>query len=100
MGFDAHRSGERSDRLRNPDRHRHYPGLYQPDFRDQRKRHCGHTTSAASLGLGNASMYGGAVPANLTKTVNSTKSFDLSTPFDCGWICEFRKHDLYAKRQC
>jgi hypothetical protein len=27
-------------------------------------------------------MFSGTVPANVTKTVNSTTSFDLSTPFD------------------
>jgi len=42
----------------------------------------GSTTSTASLALGNVSMFGGTVPANVTKTVNSTTSFDLSTPFD------------------
>jgi hypothetical protein len=41
----------------------------------------GTTTSTASLPFGTVRMYGGAVPANVTKTVNAT-SFDLSTPFD------------------
>lgn len=42
----------------------------------------GTTTSTASLPFGNVSMYSGTVPANVTKTVNGTTSFDLSTPFD------------------
>ena len=42
----------------------------------------GTTTSTASLPLGNVSMFSGTVPANVTRTVNSTTSFDLSTPFD------------------
>jgi hypothetical protein len=42
----------------------------------------GTTTSTASLPFGTVRMYGGSVPANVTKTVNSTTSFDLSTPFD------------------
>jgi hypothetical protein len=43
----------------------------------------GTTTSAASLPLGSVSMYGGTVPANVTKTVNGAAvSFNLSTPFD------------------
>jgi hypothetical protein len=41
----------------------------------------GTTTSTASLPFGTVRMYGGTVPANVTKTVNAT-SFDLSTPFD------------------
>jgi hypothetical protein len=42
----------------------------------------GTTTSTASLPLGNVRMYGGSLPTNVTKTVNGTTSFDLSTPFD------------------
>jgi hypothetical protein len=42
----------------------------------------GTGTSTASLPLGSVRMYGGSVPANVTKTVNSTTSFSLSTPFD------------------
>src|ERR1700733_9920590 len=43
----------------------------------------GTSTSAASLPLGTVSMYGGTMPANLTKTVNGAAiSFNLSTPFD------------------
>jgi hypothetical protein len=42
----------------------------------------GTATSTASLPFGNVSMYSGSVPANVTKTVNGTTSFDLSTPFD------------------
>jgi hypothetical protein len=42
----------------------------------------GTATSSASLPFGNVSMYGGTVPANVTKTVNGVTSFDLSTPFD------------------
>ena len=42
----------------------------------------GTTTSAASLPLGTVQMFGGAVPANVTKTVNGLLSFDLTTPFD------------------
>jgi hypothetical protein len=42
----------------------------------------GTGTSAASLPFGTVRMYGGSVPANVTKTVNGATSFDLSTPFD------------------
>src|SRR6202050_5689644 len=42
----------------------------------------GTSTSTASLPLGTASMYGGTVPANVTKTVNGIVSFALATPFD------------------
>lgn len=42
----------------------------------------GTGTSTASLPFGTVSMYGGSLPANVTKTINSTTSFDLSTPFD------------------
>jgi hypothetical protein len=42
----------------------------------------GTTTSSASLPFGNVRMYGGTVPANVIKTVNSTTSFSLATPFD------------------
>ena len=43
----------------------------------------GTGTSTASLPLGTVSMYGGTVPANVTKTVNGAAiSFNLSTPFD------------------
>ena len=42
----------------------------------------GTGTSTASLSFGTVSMYGGSVPANVTKTVNGTTSFSLSTPFD------------------
>src|SRR5438094_322916 len=42
----------------------------------------GTGTSAASLPFGNVKMYGGSVPANVTKTVTSTTSFSLATPFD------------------
>lgn len=42
----------------------------------------GTTTSTASLPFGNVSMFGGTVPPNVTKTVNGTTSFALSTPFD------------------
>jgi hypothetical protein len=43
----------------------------------------GTSTSTASLPLGTVSMYGGTVPANVTKTVNGAAiSFNLSTPFD------------------
>ena len=42
----------------------------------------GTGTSTASLPFGTVSMYGSTVPANVTKTVNGTTSFDLSTPFD------------------
>src|SRR3984893_15954891 len=41
----------------------------------------GTGTSTASLPFGTVRMYGGTVPANVTKTVHAT-SFDLSTPFD------------------
>src|ERR1700686_4892032 len=42
----------------------------------------GTATSVASLPFGTVSRYGGSVPSNVTKTVNGTTSFDLSTPFD------------------
>lgn len=42
----------------------------------------GTTTSAASLPFGAVQMFGGSVPANVTKTINGLLSFDLSTPFD------------------
>ena len=42
----------------------------------------GTTTSTASLPFGTVSMYGGTVPANVTKTVNGIVSFALATPFD------------------
>ena len=42
----------------------------------------GTGTSAASLPFGTVRMYGGSLPANVTKTVNGATSFDLSTPFD------------------
>jgi len=42
----------------------------------------GTGTSTASLPFGSVSMYGGSVPANVTKTLHGTTSFDLSTPFD------------------
>jgi hypothetical protein len=42
----------------------------------------GTTSSAASLPLGLVQMFGGAVPTNVTKTINGLLSFDLSTPFD------------------
>ena len=42
----------------------------------------GTSTSTASLPLGTVQMFGGSVPANVTKTVNGLLSFDLSTPFD------------------
>jgi hypothetical protein len=41
----------------------------------------GTGTSTASLPFGNVSMNSGTVPANVTKTVNGSTSFDLSTPF-------------------
>jgi hypothetical protein len=42
----------------------------------------GTTTSTASLPFATVQMYGGTVPANVTKTLNGTASFALSTPFD------------------
>jgi hypothetical protein len=42
----------------------------------------GSGTSTASLPFGSVRMYGGSLPTNVTKTVNGTTSFDLSTPFD------------------
>jgi hypothetical protein len=42
----------------------------------------GTTTSTASLPFSNVQMYGGAVPTNVTKTVQGTTSFTLATPFD------------------
>jgi hypothetical protein len=42
----------------------------------------GTATSTASLPFGTVRMFGGSLPPNVTKTVNGTTSFDLSTPFD------------------
>ena len=42
----------------------------------------GTNTSTASLPFGTVRMYGGTLPANVTKTINGSASFDLSTPFD------------------
>ena len=42
----------------------------------------GTGTSTASLPLGTVSMYGGTLPANVTRTVNGLVSFNLATPFD------------------
>ena len=42
----------------------------------------GTGTSTASLPFGTVSMFGGSVPTNVTKAVNGTTSFTLSTPFD------------------
>ena len=43
----------------------------------------GTTTSTASLPMGTVSMYGGTLPANVTRTINGAAlSFNLSTPFD------------------
>jgi hypothetical protein len=42
----------------------------------------GTGTSTASLPFGTVSMFGGSLPTNVTKTVNSTTSFTLATPFD------------------
>jgi hypothetical protein len=42
----------------------------------------GTGTSTASLPFGTVSMYSGSVPSHVTKTVNGTASFTLSTPFD------------------
>jgi hypothetical protein len=41
----------------------------------------GTGSSTASFDFGSVSKYGGTVPSNVTKTVNST-SFDLATPFN------------------
>ena len=42
----------------------------------------GTGTSTASLPFGTVSMYGVSVPAHVTKTLNGSTSFSLSTPFD------------------
>jgi hypothetical protein len=42
----------------------------------------GTGTSAATIAFGSVQAYGGAVPANVTKTVNGTTNWTLSTPFD------------------
>jgi len=42
----------------------------------------GTGTSAAILPFGTVSMFGGALPPNVTKTASGTTSFTLSTPFD------------------
>ncbi len=42
----------------------------------------GTGTSAATIAFGSVQAYGGAVPANVTKAVNGTTNWSLSTPFD------------------
>lgn len=42
----------------------------------------GTGTSAATIAFGAVQAYGGTVPANVTKTVNGTTNWTLSTPFD------------------
>ena len=42
----------------------------------------GTGTSAATMAFGTVQAYGGVVPANVTKTVNGTTNWKLSTPFD------------------
>jgi len=42
----------------------------------------GSGTSSASMAFGNIQAYGGAVPAGVTKTLNGTTSWNLSTPLD------------------
>ncbi len=42
----------------------------------------GTGTSAATIAFGNVQAYGGVVPANVTKAVNGTTNWTLSTPFD------------------
>jgi hypothetical protein len=42
----------------------------------------GTGTSAATIAFGTVQAYGGTVPANVTKTVNGTTNWTLSTPFD------------------
>jgi hypothetical protein len=42
----------------------------------------GSGTSAATIAFGSVQAYGGAVPANVTKLVNGTTNWSLSTPID------------------
>jgi hypothetical protein len=42
----------------------------------------GTGTSAATIAFGNVQAYGGSVPSNVTKSVNGTTNWKLSTPFD------------------
>jgi len=42
----------------------------------------GSGTSAATIAFGSVQAYGGSVPANVTKTVNGTTNWSLSTPLD------------------
>jgi hypothetical protein len=42
----------------------------------------GTGTSAATIAFGTVQAYGGSVPANVTKSVNGTTNWTLSTPFD------------------
>jgi hypothetical protein len=42
----------------------------------------GSGTSAATIAFGSVQAYGGSVPANVTKAVNGTTNWSLSTPFD------------------
>jgi hypothetical protein len=42
----------------------------------------GTTTNTGTLPFSTVQMYGGSVPANVTKTLHGILSFDLSTPFD------------------
>jgi hypothetical protein len=39
-------------------------------------------TSAATIGFGSVQAYGGSVPSGVTKTVNGTSNWSLSTPVD------------------
>jgi len=42
----------------------------------------GTGTSAATIAFGSVQAYGGVVPVNVTKSVNGTTNWKLSTPFD------------------
>src|SRR5882762_409935 len=42
----------------------------------------GSGTSAATIAFGSVQAYGGSIPANVTKTVNGTTNWSLSTPLD------------------
>ncbi|HLX00301.1 MAG TPA: hypothetical protein VKR82_16800 [Candidatus Acidoferrales bacterium] len=42
----------------------------------------GTGTSAATISFGAVQAYGGVVPANVTKTLNGTTNWSLTTPFD------------------
>jgi hypothetical protein len=47
----------------------------------------GSGTNSASMSFGTMSAYGGTVPAHVTRTVNGTTNWTISTPFDVTVTC-------------